>query len=568
MDHHSTSELDHLRYNVLCEPLTESEFNELRSMLVRREFMAGEEILREEHDTSELFLIASGRVNIVRHNGDGTDLRLAVLHAGDFFGELEVIDSRPRSARVVALDSVVTYTLTKPVFDKLLSANLAFTRRLLEVVSVRLRAMNNHVVRELSLCKAYARKEVHNLEQLVDASRNLNSTLNLEEVLDRILATALQIVDGDRGTVYMLDERKHELWSRVLTGDGRLEIRLPIGKGIAGYVAATGDTINSADAYMDPRFNPEVDRESGYRTRSMLCMPMRNHKGKIIGVFQLLNKHTGTFSIEDEGLIDALSVHAAVAVENARLYEQERQKLGLEKKILAAREVQMTLLPKEIPVIPGLELAASMKPAEEVGWDLYDFLTLHDGTIAACLGDVSGKGLPASLLMANTQAVIRAFAPVSFSPSDCLRRANRSLYQSIPPEKFVTALYAVIDPDGGQISYANAGQEPPLLISPDGSVRALRSGGIMLGMMEDFVYEDESVEFPREGVLLIVSDGVTEATDADGNMFGSERMEEIVVASRHLTAEGIRTALLDAIHEFVGETKQSDDITIVLVKRK
>jgi putative methionine-R-sulfoxide reductase with GAF domain len=290
------------------------------------------------------------------------------------------------------VDPCTVYALSKDDFEDLLRASHGFTRRLLQAVSVRLRATNNQIVREVARCRDTAKSEIQKLERLVEASMHLNSTLNLEEVLDRILDTALHIVDGDRGTVYLVEEKRQELWSRVLTGADRFEIRLPLGKGIAGYVAATGDTLNIPDAYVDPRFNPDVDRRSGYRTRTILCMPMRNHAGKVIGVFQLLNKHEGLFTREDELRIDALSVHAAIAVENARLYESEREMLKLEKKLVAAREVQRMLLPQELPSVPGLELSASTTPAEEVGGDLYDFISFDDGSLALWTPGVAPHG--------------------------------------------------------------------------------------------------------------------------------------------------------------------------------
>ncbi len=359
--------VEHVRYNVLAETLSDEEFNRLFPALQERKYEADAVICEEDSPGDDLYLVAKGRVNITRRTKDGCDLRLAVLHPGDFFGELGLLDGRPRSARVIAAEACTVYALDRASFERIVQESHPFTVRLLQVISVRLRAMNNHVVQELSRCRQHSLHEVEKMSRLVEAARHLNSTLDLSEVLDRILATALQLVNGDRGTVYLIDENRQELWSRVLTGSRRLEIRLPFGKGIAGYVAATGDTLNIEDAYLDPRFNPDVDKQSGYHTQSMLCMPMRNNAGHIIGVFQLLNKKDGVFTKDDEKLIDAMSVHAAIAAENARLYEQEKEKLKYEKYLHAAREVQRTLLPQAAPSLPGLDLAASMDPAEEVG---------------------------------------------------------------------------------------------------------------------------------------------------------------------------------------------------------
>lgn len=559
--------VEHIRYNVLAETLTDEEFLEIYPRLMEHRFEAGMVICEEDSSGDELYFVAFGRVNIMRRTRDGAEIRLAVLHPGDFFGELGLLDGRPRSARVVAAEACTVYSLDRTTFEHLLRDNHPFTVRLLQVISVRLRAMNNHVVKELSRCRQGSQQEFLKMSQLVEAARHLNSTLDLSEVLDRILTTALQLVNGDRGTVYLIDERRQELWSRVLTGSGRLEIRLPFGKGIAGYVAATGDTLNIEDAYLDPRFNPDVDRQSGYHTQSMLCMPMRNNSGKIIGVFQLLNKQEGVFTKEDERLIDAMSVHAAIAAENARLYEQEKEKLRLEKYLHAAREVQRTLLPLSPPQLPGLDLAASMDPAEEVGGDSYDFVPLDDKRLAVCLADVSGKGLPASLLMANLQAAIRSQATKTSTPTECLSRTNMLLFHSTASDKFATAFYGVIDLTAETLSYCNAGHESPLLIGPGGNVQPLSTGGIMLGVIEGFSFEEETVPFPPGSTLVVFSDGITEALNEEGKMFGGERVRETVARLHEESAERIRSELLKELRGFVGEAHQSDDITVLVAKR-
>lgn len=473
-----TKELERLRYNVLSETLSDIQFDSIKEKFVERRFSNGQTILEDEQEGQDLYLIVNGRVKITRKSRDGHETRLALLHAGDFFGELELVDGRPRAARVVALEDTVTYAFNRTHFEQLLSESHPFMYRLMQVISVRLRAMNNYFVMEMDRARLENSKEVAKLHRVIEAAKNLNSTLDLDKLLNIILDNALRIVDGDRGTVYLIDWSKQELWSRVLTrGEGLFDICLPLGKGIAGYVAATGDTLNIRDAYYDPRFDPEFDRKTGYRTNSILCMPMRNKEGKIIGVFQLLNKHTGDFTSEDESILDALSVHAAIAIENARLYEQEREMISIEKDLLAAREVQMNLIPKSIPPIPGYDIAASTIPAREVGGDLYDFIPIDDRQMAFCLGDVSGKGLAASLLMANVQATFRNQAQYSASPAECVRRSSRFLFQNTTSEKFVTLFYAVLDYRSHRLVYSNAGHEQPMLFSGTGSRCAWRRGG-------------------------------------------------------------------------------------------
>jgi len=560
-------EPDRLRYNVLAETLSDIQFDSIRDNFVECKFKAGETILEDEQEGEDLYLIVDGRVKITKSLKDGREARLALLHSGDFFGELELVDGRPRGARVVAIEDCTVYAFNRTHFEKLLHESHPFMFRLLQVISIRLRSMNKHFVRELDRTRQQNALEIEKLNRVIEAAKNLNSTLDLDELLTVILDNALWIVDGDRGTVYLIDEAKQELWSRVLTAEEQFEIRLQMGKGIAGYVAATGDTLNIADAYFDPRFDPEFDRRTGYKTQSILCMPMRNKDGKIIGVFQLLNKRSGTFNEEDEIILDALSVHAAIAVENARLYEQERQMVAIEKDLLAAREVQMTLIPKTIPPIPGYDLAASTLPAREVGGDLYDFIPIDDSRIALCLGDVSGKGLGASLLMANLMATLRSQAQITASPAECIRRSSKFLYQNTTSEKFVTLFYAVLDLRSNMLHYCNAGHEQPMLFAGKATAERLATGGVVVGILEDFPFQEETVRLNPDDVLVIFTDGISEANNAAGEQFGEQRLEAVIREYRDRPAEELKNQIIAAVKAHAGHVAQMDDITLMVIKR-
>jgi sigma-B regulation protein RsbU (phosphoserine phosphatase) len=560
-------EVDRLRYNVLSETLSDIQFDSIKDKFIERRFKAGEIILEDEQEGEDLYLLVDGRVKITKNLKDGRETRLALLHSGDFFGELELVDGRPRGARVIALEDCLTYAFNRSHFEKLLHESHPFMFRLLQVISIRLRSMNNHFVREIDRTRQHNAREIEKLNRVIEAAKNLNSTLDLDKLLKVILDNALWIVDGDRGTVYLIDEEKEELWSRVLTADELFEIRLPMGKGIAGYVAATGDTLNIPDAYFDPRFDPEFDRRTGYKTESILCMPMRNKERKIIGVFQLLNKHAGTFTEEDETILDALSVHAAIAVENARLYEHERQMVAMEKDLLAAREVQMTLIPKTIPPIRGYDVAASTLPAREVGGDLYDFIPIDDTKMAFCLGDVSGKGLAASLLMANLQATLRNQAQFTASPAECVRRSSKFLFQNTSAEKFVTLFYAVIDTRTNSLNYCNAGHERPMLFSGTRMPGRLDAGGVVLGILEDFPFQEDTVQLKPGDVLVIFTDGISEAMNEAEEQFGEQRLEAAIRKYRDRPAAELKDQIIAAVRAHAGNVSQMDDITLMVIKR-
>ena len=556
-----------LRYNILFEMLTDAQFEEISKKLIKRTFDAGEIILHETAVSDELFLLVEGRVKIVRKTGTGDEYVLALLHPGDFFGEMEVIDGRSRSADVIAEDASVTYVLSVTDFNHLLQTNQSFAGRLVEILSIRLRAMNYRFISEIERSTQRFQLEYRKMEWLIEAVKKLNSTLNLDELLKLILDTALDSVDGTRGTVYLLNKDKNELWSRVYIGSERVNIQLPVGTGVAGYVAATGDVVNIADAYLDPRFNPEIDKITGFHTSSMLCMPMRDREGAIIGVFQLLNKKTGSFNEEDESFITALSVHAAIAIENARLHQQEQEKISIEKDMAAAAEVQKSLFPKNMPTIPGYEFAARNIPARTVSGDLYDFFQCTENRYAFCLGDVSGKGLPASLLMANLQATLRDQQRLDISVENCMRKSNTILHGNTSSDKFCTLFYGVLDVSKHRFHYVNAGHDFPYYLSNERGVTRLSTGGVPVGIIQDFMYKEESIIFDVGSLLLVYSDGICEAMNADEEPFGEERLEHLIVSNKDKSPEDLINSIIENVKEYSGDTLQMDDITLISIKR-
>ncbi len=311
-----------IRYNVLFESVDEACLQKAAPSLRELHHDEGDVIFRDGSEGDCLYLLVSGGVKISKATSSGEEIVLGVLHPGDFFGELDLIDERLRSAAAVAVTPCTVISLPRREFRELLDASPAFSANLLRMLSLRLRAGNTTYVGHEESNLNELRRQLNKVHKLIEATKIVNSTFDTDRLLELILAAATSTVQADRGTLYLVDEEKGELWSKIAQSSATVEIRLPMGKGIAGYVAVTGETINILDAYADPRFNPEIDRRTGYRTKTILCMPMKNKDGAIIGVFQLLNKHGGPFTLEDEEFLDGLSIHAAIAVENAVLAKQ------------------------------------------------------------------------------------------------------------------------------------------------------------------------------------------------------------------------------------------------------
>ena len=312
-------------HNILFTHLHPGTIRTITAKLTEAHFETGDLIFDEFTRGRHIYLLLRGRVEIVKHTPGGSESRLAMLHEGDFFGELAVIDGLPRSARAEAMEPCMIALLPAPDFRRILWRNNQFAFNVMHNLAIRLRTLDQTFVRELDRSSLAAQGKMEKLKLLIEASKTVNSTVELDRLLDLILDAARRSIKADRGTLYLLDEQRNELWSKSAQGENLAEIRVPVGKGLAGHVARTGETINIRDAYKDPRFNPEIDMKSGYKTRTVLCIPMRDKEGKTVGVFQFLNKTEGTFNDEDESFLAAFSIHAAIALHNARLVQETVQ---------------------------------------------------------------------------------------------------------------------------------------------------------------------------------------------------------------------------------------------------
>ncbi len=397
------------------------------------------------------------------------------------------------------------------------------------------------------------------------------SNPNLDDLLRLIVNKLVNVIDADRGTLYLIDEARGELWSRILQSEegGLSEIRLKIGEGVAGYVAASGQILNIPDAYADPRFNARFDQITGYRTRSILAAPMVNPQQKIIGVVQLLNKRGGPFTAHDERLLTAMTAQAAISIENARLYQQELQQRVLQREVEMARSIQDSFLPDAIPQLAGWEIGALWCPARGVAGDFYDFYRLADGRLAVMIADVSGKGVPAALFMALSVTVLRFGVMMNLTPDEVARRANAMILAEQRSHMFATAFIAYLAQEGGTLEYALAGHNPPLLYrAREGRCAYLPTDGVALGIFPHVEYVAHTLTLFPQDVLVLYTDGIIEAANADEEEFGEERLRALVEANAHLPAQELAVHILQSVQRFSGEQELEDDATLVVLRCK
>ncbi|MFQ6672560.1 MAG: PP2C family protein-serine/threonine phosphatase, partial [Candidatus Tectimicrobiota bacterium] len=302
--------------------------------------------------------------------------------------------------------------------------------------------------------------EAAQLRRLFEVGLLITSSLDLDEVLTRAMDLSRQVMEADACSLMLLDKEAAELVFRVALSDVGEQIkerRLPVGQGVAGWVAATGETALIPDAYADERFDRSYDEATGYRTRSILCVPLMVHD-ELIGVSQLINKFDGgAFTEEDGELFRLLNAQVAIAIENARLHAHRLKQERLEQDLAFAQAIQRSFLPQELPRGAGVAFAASCTSALEVGGDLYDVIEYPDGRFGVVIGDVSGKGVSAALYMARLVSEIRHLALRLEEPGAVLGVLNDQLVVSAQRGMFVTLACAVLEPTTGQLAIANAG---------------------------------------------------------------------------------------------------------------
>jgi sigma-B regulation protein RsbU (phosphoserine phosphatase) len=418
---------------------------------------------------------------------------------------------------------------------------------------------------EVALESSERRHAVIELSTIVEATKRLNSTLDLAELLNIILQLTTRHTGAERGTVFLVDSERDEIWSLVGLGLDQHEIRLPISRGIAGWVAAHGETVNLVDAYADPRFESEVDLRLGFRTKSLLCLPIRSKSGETIGVLQLLNKKTGPFNSADENLLRAISDHVALALENAQLHRDLLHKQRMERDLALARSIQLGLLPERPPTLTGFDIGVSHRPSLEVGGDYYDFIPLAPDTILTVVADVEGKGVGSAMVMANLQATLHALLAHLHSLERLVESLNDMMLADTRGQKFMTMFLGLLDQPHRTLHYVNAGHVQPAVVRVNGEVEYLTEGGMVVGLFAGVRYERGHVKLHRGDVVVFCTDGITEANNSSEEEFGTQRLVELVARERELPAQEIVQSVLTQVDLFSrGGTHEDDRVILVL----
>jgi sigma-B regulation protein RsbU (phosphoserine phosphatase) len=424
---------------------------------------------------------------------------------------------------------------------------------------------------ENALLVEHDREYTATLETLAEIAREFAAILNLDELLARIANLTKRVIDYRTFGILLVNEDTSELEMKVALryGDKVTVPRVKLGTGLVGYAALHRETVLVPDVAADPRYIKIVDD-----ARSELVIPLLL-KDRCIGVFDLESPELDAFTKSHVEILQLLASQAAVAIENARLYETiSANEDRLEKEIRFAQRVQAALLPAELPKrLKGVDVAARFAPARELGGDLYDFLAPEPNTLVVAVGDVSGKGVPAALYSAFAGELIRSrtfrrrYAPDGFSPAGVLASTNSILHERQLEEYYCTLCYALFDFKRRTLTLANSGLPYPIQYSGETqTVSQLVLPGVPLGAFAGTVYDELSFELTSGDVYVFCSDGVSEANDGLGREFGTERLLKVVEASKDKSARDIVDAIFSAVWSFRGDTPPNDDMTAVALK--
>lgn len=398
---------------------------------------------------------------------------------------------------------------------------------------------------------------------LNEIARELTSILNLDELLGRIAELMRRLIDYQMFSILLLDatgEKLQHRFSLRFNENIQLKHEIPLGRGLVGYAAETKQAVVVPDVAKDPRYieaNPE--------TRSELVVPLI-YKDKVIGVLDLEHTRSGFFTDDHKRTVTTLAAQIAIAIENARLYEQvARQERRLERDLALARELQMRLLPHARPKLAHLDLAAKFVPARAIGGDLYDFIPYSMSRLGIVIGDVSGKGAPAAIYAALVSGILRSHAPIEPMPAEMLSAVNLSLAERRIEAQFVSLIYAVWDDEHRTLTVANSGLPRPIYVH-GGKNEVIEATGLPLGLFDEADYDEFKFRMKPGDMFVFFSDGMLDARSRGGEMFGRRRVEEIVASCAAKSADCVVDSLFNAVAEHSAGVETFDDQTVVAIK--
>lgn len=408
------------------------------------------------------------------------------------------------------------------------------------------------------------------VSRLIDVTSVLAGEIDSDRILRTIADEASKALRCERASVFLYDQQKEQLYTRITTDLEIKEIRSSLDQGIAGYVAKNRELVNVSDPASDPRWARDFDQQTGFTTRNILTAPIvAPRDSALLGVLQLLNRSEGSFDEVDEELVEAFSQHAAVALERARLIDELQAQHTMQASLQVARAIQRDFMPSELPKIPRYELASWWASTEEIGGDYCDVIQLKDGRMALVIADVSGHGLGPSLIMASVRAALHALILEHAAPEVLLNLLGRSLKKDLSDGRFITMAIVVLDGKDDCLEYANAGHGPALHFQVDtGELTSLESTGMPLGVIDRPEYpQGWPIDLGPGDILFLATDGIVEAMNDRDEPFGLDRVERIIRNMAEAPICDLVSAIGAELTDHLNGRKADDDLTILAMRR-
>jgi len=406
-----------------------------------------------------------------------------------------------------------------------------------------------------------------NLEPILALAGKLAAPYDLATMLAEVMDAATQVLGAERASVWLYQPETDELVLRVASDIA--PVRLAAGTGIVGTCARTRQVINVPDCYADARFDPGVDRKSGYRTRCLLALPLIDHMGALVGVMQVLNKRHGVFDTGDEALGGVLAAQCAVALQRTLMMQQVIEAEKLRREMETARAVQMSTLPAAMPQVPGYDLYGTFQPADLTGGDTFDLALTEQGLLIV-LGDATGHGIGAALSVTQLHAMLRMALRLGADLELAYRSVNNQLAERLPADRYITAFIGLLDPATHRLRFHSGGQAPILCYRAErASFEEHEPTSFPLAAMPlERLRPATTLELQPGDVLALLTDGIYECENARGEQFGVERVRRLIAERHDAPMAELAAALLRAAQAFAGEAPQADDMTMVLVRRE
>ena len=428
---------------------------------------------------------------------------------------------------------------------------------------------NDNLVQNLESYSDRLQKMLNEMGTLHEITHALESTQNLDSLLEYIMQKSQNVMRAEAASLMLVVPDTNELEFKVVLGPKAKEVkpfRLPIGKGISGWVAESGESVLIPDAYSDSRFDPSFDKRSGFKTKSMLCVPMIHHSNTV-GVMTVINRLDGhPFNEDDKILFTIFASQAALAIENARLLYAALEKERLDKELQLASEIQRLLIPQIIEQPSFMEIAAEYIPCKEVGGDFYDIIKLDENRIIFVVADVSGKGIPGAMVVSNMQATLRAYLEYGTDLLPIVAKLNEAIIRQTTPDRYITFFIGLYDHSISSFSYINAGHNPPIMVKGDGTIKELRTGGVFIGYVP-WDYENETISFSPGDTLVMYTDGLIEAMNVKEEEFEFSRLIKTLQENITHTSQQLKEKIIQRVKQHIGSNPLSDDFTLVISRR-